>query len=320
MLAYVTVIVFTAWTVQAIGIQVNTTETVTSGRPRDCRDLIQHGRIYEGNYLVYPEISASSNPKIIYCSQNDGMEALPNKTIGQESARNCLDLLNDGIVISGPYTIYPNLNRPADPVLVFCDQDTDGGGWTVIQMRHDGVEDFYRSWDEYAEGFGDVKADHYVGNDNIVHLTDQGINELRVKLEDWDSNTAYAHYQLFHLESFVKDYQLEALFYDGTAGDSLAEHNGLFFSTYDEDHDDSPFSCAERNHGGWWYENCGPSNLNGLYYPSANTDGDGDGMRWYTFAGWDSLKYSKMMLRPSSSSTISALAQELLDTHEAGIP
>lgn len=47
--------------------------------------------------------------------------------------------------------------------------------WTVIQRRFDGSVEFYRSWDEYKEGFGDVEGgEFWLGNDHIYHLTNQG--------------------------------------------------------------------------------------------------------------------------------------------------
>jgi len=44
--------------------------------------------------------------------------------------------------------------RPAEryDAPVFCDM-TDAG-WTVIQRRLDGSNDFYRSWTDYKLGFG----------------------------------------------------------------------------------------------------------------------------------------------------------------------
>ena len=42
--------------------------------------------------------------------------------------------------------------------------------------------------------------------------------------------------------------------------DGTAHHNGSGFSTYDRDNR----KCAQRYKGGWWYNTCYTSNLNGI--------------------------------------------------------
>ncbi|XP_035684868.1 ficolin-2-like [Branchiostoma floridae] len=178
--------------------------------------------------------------------------------------------------------------------------DTDGGGWTVFQRRRDGSEDFYRGWSDYKAGFGKLDEEFWLGNDMLHQLTSQAQYELRVDLEDFEGNSAYAQYQVFTVGSKADQYRLNVGGYSGTAGDSIApaHHNGSPFSTKDRDNDASSASCAQNYKGAWWYGNCHMSNLNGLYHAGSHTS-NAHGVLWYTWKGHQySLKHTEMKIRP----------------------
>lgn len=61
--------------------------------------------------------------------------------------RDCLDAQEAGQSTSGMYLIKPD--ETERPVQVWCEQDIDNGGWTVIQSRKDGSVNFFRNWDNY---------------------------------------------------------------------------------------------------------------------------------------------------------------------------
>ena len=70
--------------------------------------------------------------------------------------KNCADLYKSGSKISGVYKIDPDGLGEFE---VYCDQKTAGGGWTVFQKRQDGSVDFYRPWDDYKRGFGNLNGE-----------------------------------------------------------------------------------------------------------------------------------------------------------------
>ena len=106
---------------------------------------------------------------------------------------------------------------------VLCDMITDGGGWTVFQRRLDGSVDFYRDWESYKKGFGDLNVEFWLGNDNLHRLTAAGDVTLRVDLEDFEGNVTYAKYATFKVADEADKYRLWIGGYNGTAGDSMTE-------------------------------------------------------------------------------------------------
>uniref|UniRef100_A0A8C4TNA2 Ficolin-2-like n=1 Tax=Erpetoichthys calabaricus TaxID=27687 RepID=A0A8C4TNA2_ERPCA len=214
-----------------------------------------------------------------------------------DGALNCKQLLDLGNVLSGWYTVYTVAGKPLS---VFCDMDTDGGGWTVFQRRMDGTVDFFRDWNTYKKGFGNRLSEFWLGNDNIHDLTAIGTYELRIDFTDFDNINTFAKYKSFNVLGESDKYKMIlGDFVDGTAGDSLTYHKNMNFSTKDQDNDQSSTDCSHVYKGAWWYNDCHFSNLNGVYLRGEHAS-FADGVDWKTGKGYNySYKYTAMKFRPT---------------------
>uniref|UniRef100_A0A8B8CJI9 Ficolin-2-like n=1 Tax=Crassostrea virginica TaxID=6565 RepID=A0A8B8CJI9_CRAVI len=132
-----------------------------------------------------------------------------------------------------------------------------------------------------------------LGNYYIHEIVKTEDYQLRIDLLDQEGNWAFAGYKKFFIGGPDTSYRLNVSYYYGNAGDSLAYHNGMQFTTYDRDNDMDQLNCAVNCAGAWWYRNCHQSNLNGQY--ETNTQ---SGIIWYHCRGFDhSLAKSTMMVR-----------------------
>ena len=138
----------------------------------------------------------------------------------------------------------------------YCQTQNDKK-WTVIQRRGDyqPTQNFNRPWNEYKTGFGNLRTDFWFGNDFIHRISADKDLILRVNLEDFDGNTAWAEYYPFLVSNEANNYKLSLGEYFGNASDSLSSHNQSMFSTYDRKNDNSPdcCPCAKSYGGGWWF-------------------------------------------------------------------
>ena len=176
--------------------------------------------------------------------------------------------------------------------------ETDGGGWMVFQRRMDGTEDFNRNWADYLKGFGDLNGEFWLGLNKIHRLTQAANTTLRVDLADFEGEKRYANYSTFRVLDSSRKYTLIIGGYSGDAGESMSPHNGMEFTTFDEDNDSySSYNCAVRYKGAWWYDNCHHSNLNGQYLSGDHTS-SADGINWGRWKDfYYSLKTTEMKLR-----------------------
>jgi ficolin len=217
------------------------------------------------------------------------------------SKKLCVDCFSLLAGINAPDTCKDVVSFVPRPVVimsngleVMCDTQTDDGGWTVIQRRFNGQTDFYRGWEEYKYGFGDLDdGEFYLGNENIHRLTSSKRYELRVDFKFHNADY-FAKYSRFRIYGEAEGYRLKVSGYSGNAGDSLMASHNMKFSTFDKDNDAFSGNCAEAYHGAWWYWGCHNSNLNGLW---GNTE-YAKGLTWYTITGYyASATFTEMKIR-----------------------
>ncbi|XP_004542448.2 angiopoietin-related protein 4 [Maylandia zebra] len=221
-----------------------------------------------------------------------------------ETASDCHELFMRGETTSGVYTIQPANSEPFE---VFCEMTADGG-WTVIQRRQDGSVDFDLLWDAYEKGFGSLNGEFWLGLEKIYSIAKDGSYILNIKLSDWvdDLATVRLPFQLGGQETkYSLQIQKGGTFSDLESSLATDTASGLPFSTHDQDNDQkSDTNCAKHLSGGWWFSNCGRSNLNGRYFqspPPKQRHQRKQGIFWKTWRGrYYPLKSSMMMIAPAA--------------------
>uniref|UniRef100_F6W2Y1 Fibrinogen gamma chain n=2 Tax=Equus TaxID=9789 RepID=F6W2Y1_HORSE len=244
--------------------------------------------------------------------------------VKMSSSSDCQDIANKGAKESGLYFIKPL--KAKQQFLVYCEIDATGNGWTVLQKRLDGSVDFKKNWIQYKEGFGYLSptgtTEFWLGNEKIHLISTQTTIPyvLRVQLEDWNGKTSTADYSTFRVGPENDKYRLTyAYFMGGEAGDAFdgfdfgddpsdkvfTSHNGMQFSTWDNDNDRFEGNCAEQDGSGWWMNKCHAGHLNGVYYQggtyskSSTLNGYDNGIIWATWKSrWYSMKKTTMKIIP----------------------
>ncbi|KAG5850011.1 angiopoietin-related protein 1a [Anguilla anguilla] len=228
-----------------------------------------------------------------------GFPPPPQGTLSSDGPfRDCYQVRQAGYSTSGMYLL--RVDGTEYLLQAWCEHGLDNGGWTVFQRRKDGSVNFFRNWESYKKGFGNIDGEHWLGLENIYNMAKQVDYRLLVEMEDWVGKKVYAEYSSFHLEPESEFYRLRLGTYQGNAGDSLSSHNGKQFTTLDRDKDAFSGNCAHFHKGGWWYNACGQTNLNGVWYAGGVYRSKfQDGIFWAEYGGGSySLKSVRMMIRP----------------------
>ncbi|TKS79861.1 Tenascin-N [Collichthys lucidus] len=206
----------------------------------------------------------------------------------------CFQMMKNGVKTSGIYTVYINNDR-SKPIEVYCDMETDGGGWLVLQRRNIGKLDFFKRWRQYIAGFGNMTEEFWIGLDKIHELTNTPTQyDLRFDL-GLGSERAYAVYDNFKIAPVKQKFKLTIGKYSGNAGDAMTYHQGRPWTTIDSDNDIALSNCALAHRGAWWYKNCHLANLNGKWGDNRHSVG----VNWKPWKGHlTSLDFTEMKIRP----------------------
>lgn len=223
------------------------------------------------------------------------------------TASSCLEYLTLGF--KGKDFFYIDADK-IDDLPVYC-TTINGGGWMVASRRSDSAVSFDRVSQGYKDGFGSCMdnvnagdtwlddgctSNLWLGNKYFRRLTAaKGSHQLLVRLKDQNNIEVHVVYKRFAVDA-LKQYPLYIQGYAGTAGDSLQVHHGMKFTARNDDNDLDPNqNCTDGGRGGWWYNACGDSQLNGVFGSSG-----ANGIIWNTWLGaGQPLLEATMMIKPN---------------------
>ncbi|GIY40011.1 techylectin-5A [Caerostris extrusa] len=147
-------------------------------------------------------------------------------------------------------------------------------------------------------------------NDNLYALSNQRLYSIRFDLRAVDGEKRFALYETFWIDDENHNYTLHIQEYSGDAGDSMiSQHNNMAFSTKEQNNGNQTKRCADKYKGGWWYNSCHFSNLNGLYHRGMH-ESHADGVNWYHWRGFnESLDFTEMKIRPKIFRTVMVMKE-----------
>ncbi|XP_038068973.1 angiopoietin-related protein 2-like [Patiria miniata] len=134
-----------------------------------------------------------------------------------ELPADCQEILDAGQSTSGVYTI----QHACQNMQVYCRMEPESGkGYIVFQRRQDGSVRFNRTWQEYAEGFGDLTGEFWLGNQKLRSLTRNREWELVITLRALDGDEARVRYEEFKIYSSESSYRLLVRVFIAESGDA----------------------------------------------------------------------------------------------------
>ncbi|KAF8787973.1 Techylectin-5A like protein [Argiope bruennichi] len=169
--------------------------------------------------------------------------------VKEEKLSDCFEILASGRNKSGIYILWPREFPTERPLKAYCDMDTDGGGWTVIQRRgkFPFQQDFNKDWERYKNGFGKLTEEFWLGNENIRVLCLRGC-KIRFDLQEEKGGRFFAVYEDFSLSS--TNYRIDISGYSGNVSSKLTADEDKYVFKEEKYSDCSELQANGRNKSG----------------------------------------------------------------------
>lgn len=208
-------------------------------------------------YMYYGNSSASDESdatKIIGNSGNPGTS--------------CTDIKNNRDAATGLYYITGNSSE----FQVYCDMDTDDGGWTLVLQNNYGLTSPQPTWEEA------VNSNNITGSfgttltafDVLVGVANWETLGTTARLEQGASPTSLSHQAYYTLTLDEGNYyaltmsnENVTIQTEGVASPGMyTTHNNKPLTTYDADHDAHADNCSTfYGNTAWWYVACWSGNF-----------------------------------------------------------
>ncbi|XP_074660559.1 angiopoietin-1-like [Tubulanus polymorphus] len=181
----------------------------------------------------------------------------------QNASEECDDYVRAGTFSTAGYRtvfIKPRLSPSSVSVLCYFFEYARTCATIVLSRYSNGG--FNRSWVEYKYGFGTGVRSYWLGNENLYMIVNSNpekhfMLKIDVIIEDKLLQSFCEHFRVANESNKYKaSFKASWVLSQINTTDRDLDFNGSYFSTFDEDNDNSDEqNCASLIGGGWWYNN-----------------------------------------------------------------